>query len=145
MLCLARPITVHNKPCIICQISHSTFPVLCNYCQTFENRSSLPPSPPGGFGGAADLEGAELQLPKSSSALTFAGLAELAGANPPAPPGIMLWFASEPESHPKLLLLLFCTGSTTWLTAEFGGSGAPHALLDPHGSGVTQAFDVEID
>ena len=80
---------------------------------------------------AAGVTGAALlHPPKSSSALTLGG-ARFAGANPPVPPGTILWFARPPEPQPKSPLAV-CGGAGL----AMGGlvCAVLHASFDPHAS-----------
>lgn len=123
-----------------------------NYCQTLENRSSVPPNPPAGLGGAFEVvvvvvvvvivveTGAALaQPPKSSSAATVGAGFELAAGE-----------AGAPQPAPMSLAV---SVSGTFIMVELDGAGAAgsevlHAL-PPHGSmlGImlaTEAVDVEV-
>ena len=90
------------------------------HCQTFENRSSFPPSPAAGLDVLPVLAVVVLlvQPPNSSSAVTL-------GANPPDAPGTMGWLANEAQP------ISFETAEVAGFdgcAAGLGASGLAHAL-----------------
>lgn len=124
------------------------------YCQTFENRSSLPPNPVAGLDplGAAGVVVLLIQPPNSSSAATFG-----AGAKPPEALGTIGWLAKEPPvvevvvvllPHPKSLeggIEVTGAGLGGSGAAGLGGSGAEAHSLEPHTPASDQALDVAIE